>query len=257
MIKSAFFYFAHIACEMFYLATLQSPPETKALFSWSRDGDFPFQCEDDVEDRYQRQDGGVDAASIEAVQGSSRTSSTARSSRGSCSSSSSSGPASEMMQGVEYFCKLCAGDGMEDPLFICPCGCADFVHRFCLEQRMNRSPDGAYCPSCGAAYPVRRDTKHFWEWFLEKRSRAAATLFTLNLAFSIGNIVVLAMAWLYVVCEIRSSPWLPALVAGLLVFTIFWVAIGCVCFQVLFKPFARWRSTNTRLVPLLDHEGME
>lgn len=228
-----------------------------APFSWLRGAAFRFQPEhggDEVDVHSQGESD--DAASMAAVQGSSRASSTDSGSGFSwwCPSSSS---ISEVTLEVKPSCVLCGVDTAE-PLFISPCKCTDkYTHRSCLEKRINQRSEGTSCLSCGAAYAVRRETKPIWRWVSEQDSRGAALRFTANLTFCCGNIFVLALAWLYILREFRSSPWLPALLGGLFVLTVFWLAFSYVLFHILYKPLARWKNKNTKLVALLDGEGIQ
>lgn len=42
-----------------------------------------------------------------------------------------------------------------------------------------------------------------------------------------------------------------ALLAGLIVFTLFGVGLQCLCLRRLYKPLASWRTARSRLVALL------
>ncbi|KAH9360784.1 hypothetical protein HPB48_018239 [Haemaphysalis longicornis] len=228
-----------------------------APFSWWRDGVLRFQSEQATEERYYSQEESDDEGSTGAVQGSSLASSTEGSSCSAWSSRSSS-PISEATEEGGPYCDMCDVEAGEEPLFACPCKCTyKYVHRSCLEQQINQVSVGTSCLSCGEAYPVRRETKPIWRWFSEEESRGDALLFTANLTFGCGNFFVLAMAWLYVLREAHSSPWQPVLLGGLTVFTIFWLVFGFFRFHILYKPLAHWRSTNTRLVALLDCEDTQ
>ncbi|XP_002402519.3 E3 ubiquitin-protein ligase MARCHF3-like [Ixodes scapularis] len=157
-------------------------------------------------------------------------------------------------------CRLCS-DGLnaDEPVFRCPCRCPDvFIHRSCLEDWLHRSPE-ASCPTCGAAYPVRRRTKALWRWFWEKDSRMDAAVFLANVVFSLGNVVVLCMAWLYVLYEYKSTSRISAaaLASALLALSLFWVAFGFVRFHVLFKTYTIWRRLNTTLKVLLADKTVD
>ncbi|KAH6920881.1 hypothetical protein HPB50_028129 [Hyalomma asiaticum] len=176
---------------------------------------------------------------------------------GSSTASTSSSPAGEEA-GVRphLVCCLCPEDvgAPVEALFRCPCRCPDtFVHRSCLEQLLYIDPEGAACPVCGVRYPVRRCTKALWRWFWEKESREDAILFLANLVFSLGNMGVLAMAWLYVLFEYTSKSWLStaSLATALFVLTVLWVAFGCLRFSILFTALVHWRRQNTTLKVLL------
>ncbi|KAH7966993.1 hypothetical protein HPB49_021183 [Dermacentor silvarum] len=153
-------------------------------------------------------------------------------------------------------CRLCreeAGGDLDEPLFRCPCRCSDaFVHRSCLEELLYLpGPEGgpAACSTCGACYPVRRRTKPLWRWFWEDETREDATLFLANLLFSVGNVGVLSMAWLYALFEYRPESRLSqaSLASVLFVLTVLWVAFGCVRCCVLSISLAQWRRANTTL----------
>lgn len=194
----------------------------------------------------------------DAVSTPSSVSSVGRSSRVSdgTTSTSSSHDAEAGRPMANLSCRLCSEDGSapEEPLFRCPCRCSDtFVHRSCLEQLLYQGPEGAVCPVCDAHYPVRRRTKPLWLWFWDEESREDATLFMANLVFSLGNIGVLTMAWMYVLFEYRTKSWLPtaSLASALFVLSVLWVAFGCLRFHVLLMSLVRWRRANTTLKVLL------
>ncbi|KAL1482080.1 hypothetical protein MTO96_015111 [Rhipicephalus appendiculatus] len=194
----------------------------------------------------------------DAASTASSASSVERSSRASdASASTSSSHAAEAGRPMAHLsCRLCSEDGSapEEPLFRCPCRCPDtFVHRSCLEQLLYQGPEGAVCPVCDAHYPVRRRTKPLWLWFWDEESREDATLFLANMVFSLGNIGVLTMAWMYVLFEYRTKSWLPtaSLASALFVLSVLWVAFGCLRFHVLFMSLVRWRRANTTLKVLL------
>ncbi|KAG0443553.1 hypothetical protein HPB47_014786 [Ixodes persulcatus] len=90
-------------------------------------------------------------------------------------------------------------------------------------------------------------------WFWEKDSRMDAAVFLANVVFSMGNIGVLCMAWLYVLLEYKSTSRISAaaLASALLALSLFWVAFGFVRFHVLFKTYTIWRRLNTTLKVLL------
>lgn len=212
--------------------------------------------EDDAdEEREYGEVPGKVAASMGAVEAGSSTTTSYRSGNRRVGSSLSSSPDSDEMQRIGLRCKICAGEGVDEPLFISPCRCTErLVHRSCIEDLMNAGPGGTSCHCCGAAYPARRQTKPMWRWLLEQDTQEAAIPFFGNLAFCAGNIHVLVMAWLYLVYEIPDSLWMPVLRGALLVFTIFWVAVECFCFRRVYIAFAQWKSSNTRLMVLLDQE---
>uniref|UniRef100_A0A131YJ68 E3 ubiquitin protein ligase MARCH3 n=1 Tax=Rhipicephalus appendiculatus TaxID=34631 RepID=A0A131YJ68_RHIAP len=194
----------------------------------------------------------------DAASTASSASSVERSSRASdATASTSSSHAAEAGRPMAHLsCRLCSEDGSapEEPLFRCPCRCPDtFVHRSCLEQLLYQGPEGAVCPVCDAHYPVRRRTKPLWLWFWDEESREDATLFLANMVFSLGNIGVLTMAWMYVLFEYRTKSWLPtaSLASALFVLSVLWVAFGCLRFHVLFMSLVRWRRANTTLKVLL------
>lgn len=201
------------------------------------------------------EDKGVEDDAASTTSSASSSGSSSRASDGSASTSSSAAAeAGRAMANLS--CRLCPEEGsvLEEPLFRCPCRCADaFVHRSCLEQLLYQGPEGAVCPACGVHYPVRRRTKPLWQWFWDEESREDATLFLANLVFSVGNIGVLTMAWLYVLFEYRSKSWLPtaSLASALFVLSVLWVAFGCLRFHVLFMSLVRWRRANTTLKVLL------
>ncbi|CAN7990919.1 unnamed protein product [Ixodes hexagonus] len=156
---------------------------------------------------------------------------------------------------ANFLCRFCPnGLDADEPVFRCPCRCPDvFIHRSCLEDWLYRSPE-ASCPTCGAGYPVRRRTKALWRWFWEEESRKDAAVFFANAAFSIGNVGVLCMAWLYVLFEYKSNSWISSvsLASALLVVSMFWVAFGSARFHVLLKTYATWRRLNTTLKVRLE-----
>lgn len=180
-----------------------------------------------------------------------------RSSTSSGGSTSTSGPIETAA--INVSCRLCheeAGGGLDEPLFRCPCRCADaFVHRSCLEEVLYLpGPEGgpAACPTCGAHYPLRRRTKPLWRWFWEDETREDATLFLANLIFSVGNVGVLTMAWLYALFEYHPESRLSqaSLASALFVLSVLWVAFGCVRFCVLSVSLVQWRRANTTLQAL-------
>ncbi|KAK8766777.1 hypothetical protein V5799_006442 [Amblyomma americanum] len=190
-------------------------------------------------------EGSDDAASTSAL------SSRSTSSAGTSASSSSQAPA---RRGI--WCCICPDEGFEvlEQLYRSPCRCPNaFAHRSCLQEVLYREAEDAACPLCGARYPMQRRTKPMWRWFWEQESRDDATLFLANLAFSVGNMGVLSMAWMYVLFEYHSSSWLPAasLVSALLIFSVFWVAFDCIRFRLLYMTYQRWHRANTTLKLML------
>lgn len=102
-------------------------------------------------------------------------------------------------------------------------------------------------------YPVRRHTKSLWRWFVERETRADGLLFVGNIVFSIGNVIVVAMAWMYALFQDHPNAWISktSLLTILFVITILWAAFGCYRFHLLYDKLARWRQANTTLtVPL-------
>lgn len=157
---------------------------------------------------------------------------------------------------VRPSCGLCGEEGSEvlGVLLPSPCRCAGtLLHRSCLEHRLHWAPDGAVCPSCRAAYPVRRHTKSLWYWFLGTETRKDAALLAANTVFSAVNVLVVVLAWIYALFEDRPNPWLstPVLASLLFVVTLFWAAFSCFRFHILYEPLARWKKANTTLVLVL------
>lgn len=180
------------------------------------------------------QEGSEFTGSTGVLQGSSLSSSTEGRSSHSAFWSPSCTPTSEMIEGLKPGCRMCARDEEEESVFITPCRCNDKLsRRFCLEESFSRSRGGPSFLSCGASHPLCCEAKPIWCWFLEPELQAAATLFIAYMTLGAGTILALLAAWLYVLFESPSSPWLPALLASLLVFSIFWIAFGCLCFQRL------------------------
>lgn len=147
---------------------------------------------------------------------------------------------------VSQLCRLCGEEREEGRLFAPPCRCrSTFVHRFCLQERVNRGQEE--CPWCRELYPVRIHRKPTWKWFWGKETRALAFLFVTNMFFTVGDVGVLSMAWMYVLFEFPSTPWLPAaaLASTLFVFSVMWVAFGCARFHLLRMPLDEWKIANT------------
>lgn len=153
-------------------------------------------------------------------------------------------------------CRLCGEEGSEEvgELLPSPCRCADaYIHISCIEHRLLWVPEVAACPSCRVMYPVRRHTKSLWRWFVERETRADGLLFVGNILFSIGSVIVVAMAWMYALFQDHPNAWISktSLLAILFVITILWAAFGCHRFHLLYEKLARWRQDNTTLtVPL-------
>ncbi|KAK8756620.1 hypothetical protein V5799_000681 [Amblyomma americanum] len=121
-----------------------------------------------------------------------------------------------------------------------PCRCPNaFAHRSCLEEVLYREAEDAACPLCGARYPLQRRTKPMWRWFWEQESRDDVTLFLANLAFSVRNVGVLGMAWMYALIEHYSSSGLPpaSLASALFILSVFRVAFGCIRFRLLYMTY--------------------
>ncbi|KAH6939012.1 hypothetical protein HPB50_015600 [Hyalomma asiaticum] len=183
-------------------------------------------------------------------------------------SSSTSGPAETGTGNAAaanlscWFCHEEASSGPGEPLFRCPCRCpGTFVHRSCLEELLyfpGPEDGAAACPTCGAHYPVRRCTKPLWRWFWEEETCEDATLFLANLLFSVGNVGVLAMAWLYALFEYNPETWPlhSLLVLALFLFSVLWVAFGCARFYVVSISLVRWRRQNTTLQVLLTDKSV-
>ncbi|KAH9360752.1 hypothetical protein HPB48_020231 [Haemaphysalis longicornis] len=238
---------------MFGHASLQSPPEALALFIWSRNGGH-FR-DSSFESHYDREE----EPKAVAYMGS-RQDDTPRCHRGNTNLASRS--ASEGTNSVQPLCMLCIGGSGDEGerLFRCPCKCSGkMIHRACLELHLNQGPAGASCHSCGAEYRVRRVSKPAWLWFCDQDSRKQAALFVASLAFTAGNVAVLAMAWLYAMGQSRFWPWPQTVfvLMLLLVFSFFWVAFGFILFQARSEPLARWKNNATTVEPLLDDEGIE
>ncbi|KAK8771471.1 hypothetical protein V5799_025291 [Amblyomma americanum] len=190
-------------------------------------------------------EGADDAASTSA--GSSRSSS----STGTSAFLSSHAPA---CRGI--WCCICPDEGFEilEQLYRIPCRCPNaFAHRSRLEEVLYREAEDAACPLYGARYPLQRRTKPMWRWFWEQESRDDATLFLGNLAFSVGSVGMLSMAWMYVLFEYHSSSWLPvaSLASALFILSVFCVAFGCLRFRLLYMTCQRWRRANTTLKLML------
>ncbi|KAH9365668.1 hypothetical protein HPB48_003070 [Haemaphysalis longicornis] len=138
---------------------------------------------------------------------------------------------------------------MEERLRSCPClHRSPFMLRSFLQERFYR---------CQKAYPTRLHSKPLWKWFWETETRAVAFLFASNMIFSAGDMGVLTMAWMYALSEFPSPSWLPAAAPAStpFVFSMLWVAFGCVRYHVLRKPLENWRSGNTKGEILADDDG--
>lgn len=158
---------------------------------------------------------------------------------------------------VRRACCLCFNEGTRagKPLFMSPCACENlFVHRSCVQNRLARYQEQASCPSCKALYPVERRTKPIWKWFWEEPSREQAFMFAATVLFTVGNIGVVAMAWMYVLFEYRPPTKLPAALisSALFLVTIFWIGFTCFRIHTLYKPYIRWKQANTTLEVMLD-----
>ncbi|KAL3195037.1 hypothetical protein MRX96_015995 [Rhipicephalus microplus] len=156
-------------------------------------------------------------------------------------------------------CRLCSEDenAPEEPLYQCPCRCIDtYVHQSCLEQLLYEGPEGGVCAVCHTHYPVRRQTKPLWLSFWDKESREDAILFLAYMAFNLGNIGVLTMAWMYVLVEYSPKSWLPtaSLALALLVISVFWIGFACQRLSVRFMNLVQWRRDNTTLKVLFTNK---
>lgn len=153
-------------------------------------------------------------------------------------------------------CCLCEGESqVGKPLYLSPCACAEkFLHYACMKNQLRRHHERAACPTCKARYPVQRRTKAVWKWFLEDQSREQALMFAATVVFTLGNVGVVAMAWLYLTQEYRPPNALPAalMASALFVVTIFWLGFTCFRIHTMYKPYATWKRANTTFEVVLD-----
>lgn len=222
------------------------------------------QLDRDVEERRDLPDEGVDVVPVPNDDGSVSTRCTAGSTT---SGLSSEPPGPGVMAGdggrpLRRLCRLCRRERgeAEERLFSSPCLCrSTLVHRSCVQERLKRGPEGAVCPWCQEEYPVRTLCKPLWKWFWEKETRAVAALFVANLFFSVGDVGVLSMAWMYALFEFPPTPWQPAaaLTSTLFVFSMLWLAFRCFRYHVFHELLENWRSINTTREVLLDGDGVE
>lgn len=66
-------------------------------------------------------------------------------------------------------------------------------------------------------------------------------------------------SWRGCTCSVRPAVLAmgTALLAGLIVFTLFGVGLQCLCLRRLYKPLASWRRARSRLVALLNQEDIQ
>lgn len=163
---------------------------------------------------------------------------------------------------VNSSCQLCGEEGGAHPeaLFPSPCGCLQaYVHLSCVENRINWGPEGNACPSCGVGYRVQRRIRSLWYWFVEPETRTDATMFVVNISFTLFNAVIVAFAWMYALFEDHPNAWISkqSLAAMLLAATVFWAAFGYFHLYIFYKPLARWMRANTTLTVLSDGDRAE
>ncbi|KAH9368080.1 hypothetical protein HPB48_002713 [Haemaphysalis longicornis] len=87
-----------------------------------------------------------------------------------------------------------------------PCACANlFVHRYCMQNRLDRYRAHDPRPSCKAPYPAQRSTKPIWKWFWEEESRYLALVFAATVVFTVGTVGAMEMARMYRLFEFHSA----------------------------------------------------
>ncbi|KAH9360722.1 hypothetical protein HPB48_000416 [Haemaphysalis longicornis] len=120
-------------------------------------------------------------------------------------------------------------------------------------------PEGNACPSCGVGYRVQRRIRSLWYWFVEPETRTDATMFVVNISFTLFNAVIVAFAWMYALFEDHPNAWISkqSLAAMLLAATVFWAAFGYFHLYIFYKPLARWMRANTTLTVLSDGDRAE